>query len=155
MDVAKHEQVMTAMNIGQASTASDISAKMIRYYESIGIVPAADRRDSGYRDYGPDDIHRLQFLRRARALGFSVERIRDLMRLWSDRGRSNAEVRKIALDHAAELEDKALQLQEMIATLRSLADACKRGNRPDCPIITELGGGVTEAPAIPARARRR
>jgi MerR family copper efflux transcriptional regulator len=144
------------MNIGQASKEAGISAKMIRYYESIGLVPAAGRRDSGYRDYSEADLHRLRFLRRARELGFSVERIRDLMRLWSDRKRSNVEIRKLAFDHVAELEGKVLRMQEMIATLRSLAGACKGSNRPDCPIITELGGmsHAPEAPARPLQNRR-
>jgi Cu(I)-responsive transcriptional regulator len=137
------------MNIGQAATEAGISAKMIRYYESIGLLPEADRRDSGYRDYSADDISRLKFLRRARSLGFSVPQIEQLMRLWSDRNRSNAEVRKLALDHAAELEIKAQQLQEMIGTLRKLAQDCKRGDRPDCPIIKELGG--TTIPAAPVK----
>lgn len=134
------------MNIGQAATRAGVSAKMIRYYESIGLVPQADRRSSGYRDYSVADINRLRFLRRARDLGFSVDQIRELMRLWSDRGRSNAEVRKLALDHAAELEVKAMALQEMIATLRGLAKACQRGDRPDCPIISELRGENAPAP---------
>ena len=129
------------MNIGQASQQAGIAAKMIRYYESIGLLPQADRRESGYRDYSGEDVSRLKFLRRARSLGFSVQQIKELMRLWSDRGRSNAEVRKLALNHAAELEVKARQLQEMIETLRRLARACQRGDRPECPIIEELGGG--------------
>ena len=144
------------MNIGQASQEAGISAKMVRYYESIGLLPEADRRSSGYRDYSVDDISRLKFLRRARSLGFSVPRIQELMTLWSDRDRSNAEVRALALDHAAELEAKALQLQEMIQTLRRLARACQRGNRPECPIIQELGGGrVPPAPPDAKRSRRR
>jgi MerR family transcriptional regulator, copper efflux regulator len=141
------------MNIGEAASASGVSAKMIRHYEAIGLIPAADRRDSGYRNYAADDIHRLRFVRRGRELGFSIDRIRDLLRLWSDRGRSNADVRKVALEHVGELEAKAAELQEMIVTLRGLAGACKRGDRPDCPIINELGGGFA-APPQPARARR-
>jgi Cu(I)-responsive transcriptional regulator len=129
------------MNIGRAAQQAGIAAKMIRYYESIGLLPQADRRTSGYRDYSEDDVSRLKFLRRARSLGFSVPQIKELMRLWSDRSRSNAEVRQLALDHAAELELKAGQLQEMIGTLRRLARACQRGDRPECPIIEELGGG--------------
>lgn len=140
------------MNIGQAALKAGVSAKMIRYYESIGLVPEADRRASGYRDYSVDGINRLRFLRRARDLGFSVDQIRELMHLWSDRGRSTAEVRKLALDHATELEVKARALQEMIVTLRSLARACQRGDRPDCPIMTELGG---ELPPPPARTKAK
>src|SRR5918997_1925328 len=112
------------MNIGQASTASGVSAKMIRYYESIGLVPKADRRESGYRDYGAPDVHRLRFIRRARDLGFSVEQIRDLLRLWTDRERSNAEVKAIALGHVAELKGRAKHLDEMANALRHLASAC-------------------------------
>lgn len=142
------------MNIGEAASASGISAKMIRHYEAIGLIPPAGRRDSGYRDYGEDDIHRLRFVRRGRELGFSIERIRALLLLWSDRNRTNADVRKLALEHVGELEAKAAELQEMIVTLRGLAGACKRGDRPDCPIISELGGGVA-APTQPAHATRR
>lgn len=132
------------MNIGQAAQASGVSAKMIRYYESIGLVPPAGRRESGYRDYGPVDLHRLGFIRRARDLGFSVERIRLLLELWSDQGRSNAEVKAIALTHINELEDRARQLQEMAGALRTLAQACDGDGRPDCPIIQSLETG--EAP---------
>ena len=140
------------MNIGQASQEAGITAKMIRYYESIGLLPEADRRESGYRDYSDDDISRLKFLRRARSLGFSVPQIQELMRLWSDRDRSNAEVRELALNHAAELEVKAQQLQEMIQTLRRLARACRRGDRPECPIIEDLGGG--NVPPVPRRDKK-
>jgi MerR family transcriptional regulator, copper efflux regulator len=143
------------MNIGNAAKASGVSAKMIRYYESTGLLPAADRRESGYRDYSPDDVNRLLFVRRARELGFSLERIQALLRLWSDRERSNADVRQVALDHVAELEAKAAELQEMIGTLRHLASACKKGDRPLCPIIGALGGGISEAPPSARTTRRR
>ena len=135
------------MNIGQASKEAAITPKMIRYYESIGLLPEADRRTSGYRDYAPDDVSRLKFLRRARSLGFSVPQIHELMRLWSDHSRSREQVRSLALSRAADLEVKAQELQEMIGTLRRLAQDCKRGDRPDCPIIEELGGGKTSGPA--------
>jgi Cu(I)-responsive transcriptional regulator len=142
------------MNIGSAAQAAGVSAKMIRHYETISLIPPANRRESGYRDYSADDVHRLRFIRRGRELGFSVERIRDLLRLWSDEGRSNADVRRVALDHVAELEAKAGRLQEMIATLRDLAQACEKGDRPLCPILGALGGGRPEAPAAtPARRR--
>ncbi|WP_018262946.1 Cu(I)-responsive transcriptional regulator [Methylobacterium sp. WSM2598] len=141
------------MNIGQAAQASGVSAKMIRYYESIGLVPPAGRRESGYRDYGPADLHRLGFIRRARDLGFSVERIRLLLELWSDQGRSNAEVKAIALTHINELEERAKQLQEMAGALRALANACDGDGRPDCPIIQglEAGGAAACHGALPAR----
>jgi Cu(I)-responsive transcriptional regulator len=129
------------MNIGHAAEASGVSAKMIRYYESIGLVPAVGRRASGYRDYGPTDLHRLGFIRRARDLGFSIDRIRLLLELWSDQGRSSAEVKAIALTHIKELENRACQLQEMAHSLRTLADACDGDDRPDCPIIKSLESG--------------
>ena len=137
------------MNIGEAARAAGISAKMIRHYEATHLIPAAGRRASGYRDYSADDVHRLRFIRRGRELGFSIERIRDLLRLWSDRDRSDADVRAVALAHIAELEAKALQLQEMAATLRNLATACAKGDRPHCPILGALGGGIAEAPPAP------
>lgn len=144
------------MNIGQASKETGISAKMIRYYESIGLLPEAERRQSGYRDYGTTDIHRLKFVRRARDLGFSVDRIRELLGLWGDRTKDNAEVRSVANAHIAELEAQATRLQEMIATLRDLVGSCERAGRPDCPIMADLGGGMPQGPAqMPAAGKRR
>ena len=142
------------MNIGKAAKASGVSAKMIRHYESIGLLPGADRSANGYRDYGTDDLHRLKFVRRARELGFSMERIRDLLSLWSDRDKGNAEVRAVANAHIAELETQALRLQEMIGTLRSLVRSCRGESRADCPIIADLGGGVAAGPT-PRRPSRR
>lgn len=134
------------MNIGQAADASGVSSKMIRYYESIGLIPAASRRESGYRDYGSSDVHRLRFIRRARDMNFSTEQIRDLLRLWSDRARSNAEVKSITLKHIAELDERARELAEMADALRHLATACDGDGRPDCPIIEGLEHGQTTAP---------
>ncbi len=142
------------MNIGQASAASGVSAKMIRYYESIALLPAAGRRDSGYRDYGEEDVHRLTFVRRARDLGFSIEQIRSLLALWSDTGRSNADVRAIARTHLREMEEQARKLADMIATLKALVGSCEKGMRATCPIIEELGDH-RPAPAAPAKVRRR
>jgi Cu(I)-responsive transcriptional regulator len=117
---------------------------MIRHYEAIGLLPAADRRESGYRDYSHSDVHRLQFIRRARDLGFSIERIGVLLRLWSDRDRSNAEVKNLASAHIAELEEKIRHLQEMSATLQRLARACDGDGRPGCPILDGLEIGYPE-----------
>ena len=128
------------MNIGQASKVSGVSAKMIRYYESIDLVPRSARRESGYRDYGPADVHRLAFIRRARDLGFSIDQIRDLMRLWSDGRRSSAEVKAIALEHVDELKQRARRLNEMADALKHLAAACEGDSRPECPIIKGLEG---------------
>ena len=145
------------MNIGQASEASGVSAKMIRYYESIGLVPRADRKESGYRDYGSADIHRLRFIRRARDLNFSVEQIRDLLRLWSDHHRSNAQVKAIALQHVAELKQRAKHLNEMANALKHLATACEGNGRPECPIIEGLEGlhHLQHCPLPAARGRDR
>lgn len=131
------------MNIGMAAAASGVSTKMIRYYESIGLIPAALRTDSGYRDYSDKDVHALRFVARARTLGFSVEQMADLLALWRDRGRASADVKRIALEHAAELDRKARQLNEMRRTLIQLAENCHGDNRPDCPIIDELAEDIT------------
>lgn len=141
------------MNIGQAARASGISAKMIRYYESVGLVPAADRGASGYRDYGASDVHRLAFVRRARDLGFRMEQIRDLLRLWGDGDRSNAEVKAIALGHIGALERRARELNEMADALKRLASACEGNGRPDCPIIDGLGGAAPTRSGGPRPAR--
>ena len=130
------------MQIGEASKATGVSAKMIRHYESIGLIPAADRRESNYRDYGAEDVHRLGFIRRARDLGFSIEEIRDLLRLWGDRKRSSRDVKALTLSHIAELDGKIALLGEMRATLAHLAHCCDGNNRPDCPIIESLAGAA-------------
>ena len=129
------------MQIGEASKATGVSSKMIRHYESIGLIPEADRRDSNYRDYGAEDLHRLGFIRRARDLGFSMDEIRDLLRLWGDRKRSSRDVKKLAISHIAELDEKIALLGEMRSTLAHLAECCEGGDRPDCPIIDELSSG--------------
>ena len=105
------------MNIGQASKASGVSAKMIRYYEQTGLIPKADRKDSGYRDYSPSDVHMLRFIRRARDLGFSVAEINDLLSLWRDKARQSADVKRIAQAHIAQLQERIENLNQMAATL--------------------------------------
>jgi Cu(I)-responsive transcriptional regulator len=126
------------MNISAAADASGVSAKMIRHYESIGLIPAAIRSESGYRHYTEADVHGLRFIRRARDLGFSLEEIGRLLALWRDRNRPSAEVKTLALRHVAELEAKAAALQAMSRTLRTLAESCHGDHRPDCPILDEL-----------------
>ena len=130
------------MKIGEASTASGVSQRMIRHYEKIGLVPAASRRDSGYRDYDERDIHTLRFIGRARDLGFPIEEIRTLLELWHDRHRSSADVKRLALARAAELKSKAKELDEMRRSLEHLAARCQGDDRPDCPILGGLEGCV-------------
>lgn len=126
------------MNIGQASRASGVSAKMIRYYEQIALIPRADRRDSGYRDYSETNVHMLRFIRRARDLGFSVAEINELLGLWRDETRKSAEVKRLAERHITELERKISDLQDMAQTLKSLVSACQGDARPHCPILKGL-----------------
>jgi MerR family copper efflux transcriptional regulator len=135
------------MNIGQAAAASGVSAKMLRYYESIGLMPKADRTEAGYRVYTASDVNTLRFIRRARDLGLPIERIRLLVGLWRDRNRSSADVKRIAEEHVAELEAKILELTAMRDSLQELAEACHGDHRPECPILRDLAGG-----AAPARA---
>lgn len=126
------------MNIGEASAASGVSAKMIRYYESIGLIHAVERNPAGYRRYCPADVQTLRFLKRARNLGFSVGQMRELLALWRDEKRASADVKRLALAHVAALEAKAREIVEITSALRHLADRCEGDHRPDCPIIDEL-----------------
>jgi Cu(I)-responsive transcriptional regulator len=142
------------MNIGKASAESGISAKMIRYYESIGLIPAASRSDGGYREYSDNDVHTLRFIRRARDLGFTVEQMIELLALWRDRKRASADVKRIALKHVEELERKARELREMSSTLKHLADHCKGNERPDCPIINELAEDAAQSTSTAPGLRR-
>jgi len=132
------------MNIGEASKASGVSAKMIRYYEETGLIPPAGRTASGYRVYSEQDVHMLRFIRRARDLGFTVDGISELLGLWRDQSRQSADVKRLALDHVADLRRKIADLEDMASTLEALARACHGNDRPDCPILSEL-----EAPCAP------
>jgi len=137
------------VKIGEASGASGISERMIRHYEKIGLMPAAARRDSGYRDYDERDLHTLRFIGRARDLGFSIEEIRKLLALWQDRGRASADVKALALARATELKRKERALHEMRRSLEHLADTCQGDARPDCPIL----GGLEDGPAALSRRK--
>jgi MerR family copper efflux transcriptional regulator len=128
----------TMLNIGEAAQASGVSAKMIRHYESIGLLPAARRTASGYRVYGEQEIRVLQFIHRGRALGFPLERIAGLLALWQDQGRASADVRQLAEQHIAELNRKIEELQAMKRTLEALAHSCHGDQRSDCPILDDL-----------------
>jgi MerR family copper efflux transcriptional regulator len=134
--------------------ASGVSAKMLRHYESIGLIPKAGRTEAGYRVYTATDVNTLRFIRRARDLGLPIERIRLLVGLWQDRERSSADVKRVALEHVAELDAKILELTAMRGALKELADACEGDHRPDCPILRDLEGGA-RAPAPRAAAGKR
>ncbi|AOX60889.1 Cu(I)-responsive transcriptional regulator [Stenotrophomonas bentonitica] len=141
------------MNIGEAATFSGVSAKMIRYYEQIGLIPPAARSEAGYRHYSPQDAHSLRFIRRARDLGFSVEQIGELLVLWQDRERASADVKAVALSHVDGLKAKIAELQAMVQTLEHLAAHCHGNDRPDCPIIADLAQPAA-APVETAAARK-
>ncbi|WP_071796125.1 Cu(I)-responsive transcriptional regulator [Natronohydrobacter thiooxidans] len=126
------------MNIGEAARATGVSAKMIRYYEDTGLIPQALRTGSGYRVYRDQDIHMLRFIRRARDLGFGVSVIGELLGLWRDRSRQSADVKRLALAHVTDLKQKIRELEDMVATLETLAECCRGNDRPDCPILKEL-----------------
>jgi len=126
------------MNIGEAARASGVSAKMIRYYEQVGLLAPRGRTESGYRLYGPTEVHTLRFIRQARRLGFLVEDIRKLVALWHDRSRASSEVKAIALEHVGELDRRIAELKEMRDVLAHLARHCHGDARPDCPILEEL-----------------
>ncbi|AQS62097.1 hypothetical protein AGRHK599_LOCUS860 [Rhizobium rhizogenes] len=126
------------MNIGTAATASGVSAKMIRHYEMIGLIKSANRTDSGYRVYTANDLETLRFIRRGRDLGFSIEKIRQLMTLWRDPGGASCDVKRIVMEHVVDLEAKMHTLRDMADTLRNLATYCPDNGEPDCPIIQDL-----------------
>jgi MerR family copper efflux transcriptional regulator len=143
------------MNIGQASRASGVSTKMIRYYEQTGLIPKVARRDSGYRDYDEGNVERLRFIRRARDLGFTVERIKELLALWTDRGRASADVKAVALTHIKRLEVKREEIEKMIETLQAFTQTCLGDDRPDCPIIEGLASADRFPHLRAPRASRR
>jgi Cu(I)-responsive transcriptional regulator len=128
------------LNIGEAARASGVSAKMIRHYEEIGLVPKAGRTASGYRLYGDSDVHRLRFVRRARDLGFSMKEIESLLGLWDNRRRASSEVKRLAAKHIADLDDRIAELQAMRRTLADLSRHCRGDHRPECPILDDLAG---------------
>ena len=128
------------INIGEAARASGVSAKMVRHYESLGLLGAVARTDSGYRQYRAADVHTLRFIKRARELGFSMAEIADLVSLWHDQSRASASVKKIAQGHVVELEKRIDAMQAMRQTLQNLIRHCHGDSRPDCPILNDLSG---------------
>ena len=127
-------------NIGEAAARSGVSAKMVRHYESLKLLPTVARTDSGYRRYSDKEVHTLRFIRRARDLGFSMAEIAELLKLWQNRRRASADVKRIAQRHVADLERRMAAMAEMRDSLKHLADCCHGDHRPDCPILEALSG---------------
>lgn len=127
-------------NIGEASRRTGVTAKMIRHYEDIGLIPAASRTVAGYRVYGEPDLHRLRFIKRARSLGFSIKDIGVLLGLWGNPRRASRDVKRLAQAHVDALELKIQEMQSMQRTLRELAARCHGDSRPECPVLDDLAG---------------
>ena len=128
------------MTIGEAAAASGVSAKMIRYYEGIGLIDAAQRSEAGYRVYATADIHTLRFIGRARDFGMPMTRIKQLVSLWADHGRASRDVKRLAMQHVTELRAQVAELSAMAEALQTLADCCQGNDRPDCPILEDFAG---------------
>jgi Cu(I)-responsive transcriptional regulator len=143
------------MNIGQASNLSGVSSKMIRYYESVGLLPAAARRANGYRDYGDQDVAILQFVRRTRDLGFSLEEVSALLTLWRDKKRSSREVKRLAEAHIADLQTRIREMRAVMKTLRELGSHCHGDERSECPILDDLANPEPTSCGSPATIARR
>jgi Cu(I)-responsive transcriptional regulator len=156
---------MTEMNIGQAAANGGVSAKMIRHYESIGLINPARRTDAGYRVYGEKDVHTLRFIRQARSLGFSITQIRELLSLWQNQRRSSNKVKELALNHIHDMEERISELQQLKQVLEHLVHHCRGDERPDCPILKHLAQGHSHTQAgvskknvggrLPGRRRNR
>ncbi len=149
------------MNIGEAASASGVSAKMIRHYEELALLHAALRKESGYRQYEPNDVHTLRFIQHSRDLGFSLAEIGELVSLWRNRRRSSGSVKTLAEAHVKKLEQKAAQLLAMKSALEHLVRCCHDDDRPECPVLEGLARLDTPSPAaladkrrVPQRARR-
>ena len=139
------------MNIGELADASGVSAKSVRYYEKIGLIPPAPRTEAGYRFYSEADMHTLQFIRRARDFGLPMERVKQLVALWKDRSRASRDVKQMAMQHVTELRTKVAELTAMADTLQELANRCSGNDRPDCPILKDLAA-VPKQPVRPGPA---
>lgn len=128
------------VNIGVAAERSGVSAKMVRHYESLGLLSQVQRTDSGYRQYGEADVHTLRFIKRCRDLGFTMAEIAELVGLWQNRRRASSSVKRIAQKHVDELTQRIDAMQSMQRTLSSLLQCCQGDERPDCPILDDLAG---------------
>ena len=132
------------LSIGEAARSAGISPRMVRHYESLGLLAGVARTDSGYRQYTEADLHTLHFIRRSRDLGFSMEEIAELLGLWRDRSRASSQVKRIAQDHIDDLSERIAQMQSMQRTLQTLVTCCQGNDRPDCPILDDLAAGQGE-----------
>ena len=139
--------------IGVAARRAGISARMVRHYESLGLISGVARTDSGYRQYTEADVHALHFIRRSRDLGFSMEEIAELLGLWHDRSRASSQVKRIAQQHIEDLSERIAQMQAMQRSLQTLVSCCKGNDRPDCPILDDLASGQAE-PHAPRASRK-
>ena len=139
--------------IGVAARRAGISARMVRHYESLGLISGVARTDSGYRQYTEADVHALHFIRRSRDLGFSMEEIAELLGLWHDRSRASSQVKRIAQQHIDDLSERIAQMQAMQRSLQTLVSCCKGNDRPDCPILDDLASGQAE-PHAPRASRK-
>ncbi len=131
------------MNIGAAAAQAGVSAKMARHYEALGLLGTVPRSDAGYRRYGDSEVHTLRFIRQGRDLGFSMAEISELLKLWQNRGRASADVRRIAQTHMADLDRRMAEMAAMKQSLARLVHACRGDARPDCPILESLGRGIS------------
>ena len=140
--------------IGEAARRAGVSARMVRHYDSRGLVAGVARTDSCYRQYTAADVHGLRFIRRARDLGFSMEEIAGLLALWQDRSRASSQVKRIAEAHIEDLNERIAAMQAMQRSLQTLVSCCHGDERPDCPILDDLAGEPAAAMA-PARSRSK
>ena len=141
------------MHIGEAAARSGVSAKMVRHYESLGLLPQVPRTDGNYRLYGQRELHTLRFIRQGRALGFSMAEIAELLTLWQNRQRASSDVKRIAQAHIDELDRKVAELAAMRNTLQALVSCCQGDDRPDCPILDGLAAPARSADkSAPARS---
>lgn len=144
--------IAEGVNIGEAAGLAGVTPKMVRHYESLGLLPKVHRTDSGYRVYTEKEVHTLRFIKRSRDLGFSMAEIAELVKLWQDRRRPSASVKKVAAAHVEELDRKIKEMESMRKTLRHLIHCCRGDDRPDCPILEDLEG---LSPALQADKHKR
>ncbi|WP_327212930.1 MerR family DNA-binding protein [Ramlibacter sp. Leaf400] len=145
---------MNHLNIGEAAAAAGVTPKMIRHYESLGMIPEVQRTEAGYRLYSPREVAMLRFIRQSRALGFSVKQIESLLSLWRDEHRASREVKEVARQQLAELEERQREIDEMRATLSHLVSLCRGDDDPHCAILDKLSGATAPA-AVPARPAKK